>query len=255
MTVIITLLVIGAVLLFLEVFLPGMIAGIAGCVCIIAAVGMSYSQFGFPTGNYVLGGVLIASVAGIVCWLKYFPDSRMARRFVAQNAVGDIGTDRPELVGATGETLSQLRPCGMAVINGKRVDVVTEGTLVEKGHAHPRRSRRGSARGRAPHRVTAAAQSLLHRLYGADIADQCAPRIETLLASVRCNATTFSRFNAPAPLTQRDALLLTYADQVRASGETPLRTLAEFCDAHLRDTVSGVHILPFYPWTSDDGFR
>jgi membrane-bound serine protease (ClpP class) len=110
-----------------------MIAGIAGCICIIAAVGMSYSKFGFHTGNYVLGGVLIASIVGIVCWLKYFPDSRIARRFVAHNTVGDIGTDRPELVGATGEALSQLRPSGMAVINGKRVDVVTEGSLIEKG--------------------------------------------------------------------------------------------------------------------------
>ncbi len=34
----------------------------------------------------------------------------------------------------------------------------------------------------------------------------------------------------------------------------PLRTLAEFCDQHLRGVVSGIHILPFYPYSSDDGF-
>ena len=56
------------------------------------------------------------------------------------------------------------------------------------------------------------------------------------------------------PLTQRDALLITYGDQVRADGVPPLQTLAAFCEQHLRGVVSGVHILPFYPFTSDDGF-
>ena len=31
-------------------------------------------------------------------------------------------------------------------------------------------------------------------------------------------------------------------------------TLTEFCETHLRRVVSGIHILPFYPWSSDDGF-
>ena len=35
-------------------------------------------------------------------------------------------------------------------------------------------------------------------------------------------------------LTQRDALLITYADQVREPGEPPLRTLADFCARHLQ---------------------
>lgn len=96
--------------------------------------------------------------------------------------------------------------------------------------------------------MTPTACGLLDQIYGADSARDLAPQLEALLA--RSRATT-----APAaPLTQRDALLITYADQVRAPGETPLRTLAEFCDAHLRGVVSGVHILPFYPWSSDDGF-
>lgn len=55
-------------------------------------------------------------------------------------------------------------------------------------------------------------------------------------------------------LDQRDALLITYADQVSAPGEPPLRTLAAFARDRLAGVVSGVHLLPFYPWTSDDGF-
>lgn len=59
---------------------------------------------------------------------------------------------------------------------------------------------------------------------------------------------------APLRLSSQDVLLITYADQVRATNQRPLATLDEFCEAHLRDLVSGIHILPFYPSTSDDGF-
>lgn len=55
-------------------------------------------------------------------------------------------------------------------------------------------------------------------------------------------------------LTQRDAMLITYGDQVREPDRPPLQTLAEFCARHLTNVMSSVHILPFYPYTSDDGF-
>ena len=54
--------------------------------------------------------------------------------------------------------------------------------------------------------------------------------------------------------TQNDVILITYGDQFRAPGQPPLRTLAELLNSTLRGVVSGVHILPFYPYTSDDGF-
>ena len=61
--------------------------------------------------------------------------------------------------------------------------------------------------------------------------------------------------NAPLnSLTQRDALLITYADMVSEEGKRPLVTLREFCTARLKGAFSAIHILPFYPWTSDDGF-
>ncbi len=55
-------------------------------------------------------------------------------------------------------------------------------------------------------------------------------------------------------LTQRDVMLITYGDQVREPGRLPLQTLSDFCTRHLVGVVSAVHILPFYPYTSDDGF-
>src|SRR5258705_5986983 len=55
-------------------------------------------------------------------------------------------------------------------------------------------------------------------------------------------------------LTERDSILITYGDQLQQSGEKPLQTLSAFCNQYLKGVVSGMHILPFYPWTSDDGF-
>ena len=62
-------------------------------------------------------------------------ESRLARMFISQAVSGDIGTERPELLERTGTALTTLRPAGTALIEGKRVDVVTEGQLIERGAA------------------------------------------------------------------------------------------------------------------------
>ena len=133
MALVVILLVAGAILILLETILPGLIAGIAGLGCVVAGVIVAYAQFGVETGNWILLGVLVASVGGFFLWTKYFPDSRAARIIVSDQVSGDIRTERPELLHQTGAALTLLRPSGTAVINGQRVDVVTEGSLIERG--------------------------------------------------------------------------------------------------------------------------
>ncbi len=53
---------------------------------------------------------------------------------------------------------------------------------------------------------------------------------------------------------QKDVVLITYADMVQRDGQAPFATLKDFCTEQLKGAVSTVHILPFYPWSSDDGF-
>ena len=129
---VITLLVAGAVLLLLETILPGMIAGVVGLLCIVAGVVVAFVTFGSQQGSYVLVGVFLALVVGMLLWLKFFPDSRVGRKFTLRQTVGEIGTERPELLHQTGTALTPLRPSGTAIINGHRVDVVTEGAMVER---------------------------------------------------------------------------------------------------------------------------
>ncbi len=59
---------------------------------------------------------------------------------------------------------------------------------------------------------------------------------------------------AANPLSERDAILITYGDMVRQTGEKPLTTLFKLVSNHLEGTINGVHILPFFPYSSDDGF-
>lgn len=55
-------------------------------------------------------------------------------------------------------------------------------------------------------------------------------------------------------LDQGESVLISYADSLRAPDESPLRTLRRFLRQHAAGVVRTVHLLPFYPWTSDDGF-
>lgn len=53
---------------------------------------------------------------------------------------------------------------------------------------------------------------------------------------------------------ENDVWLITYGDSIVQEGEKPLATLNRFANEELKDTINGVHILPFFPYSSDDGF-
>ena len=55
-------------------------------------------------------------------------------------------------------------------------------------------------------------------------------------------------------VTEKDAVLITYGDSIKEEGKAPLQSLHEFLNENIGDKLSGVHILPFYPFSSDDGF-
>jgi len=53
---------------------------------------------------------------------------------------------------------------------------------------------------------------------------------------------------------EQDTYVITYADSIQREGEAPLKTLHRFLNTELKNTISSVHVLPFYPYSSDDGF-
>ena len=80
---------------------------------------------------------------------------------------------------------------------------------------------------------------------------------ESLLQSV---VETFAGFEKRVPLSldriwsQEDCLLITYGDSIVTEDEPPLKTLADFLNTRVEDAFSSIHILPFFPFSSDDGF-
>jgi len=92
--------------------------------------------------------------------------------------------------------------------------------------------------------------TLLSSLYPGEMAARTAVRLQALVDGYRGRIPT----PVDQALTEKDALLITYGDQVQQTGKPHLQTLAEFCGERLRGVVSGMHILPFFPWSSDDGF-
>lgn len=86
-------------------------------------------------------------------------------------------------------------------------------------------------------------------LYGEEKAPQLYERAQKIISGYR---TRIPERNSE--LTERDSIIITYGDQVQSPNEKPLQTLNKFCKQYLTGVVSGIHILPFYPWTSDDGF-
>jgi glucosylglycerate phosphorylase len=88
----------------------------------------------------------------------------------------------------------------------------------------------------------------LSQLYGDDRADKLTQRVLDLISQ------TPVATREPAPLTERDVVLITYGDMVKRRLERPLDTLRRFLEATAKPQINTVHLLPFYPYTSDDGF-
>ncbi|WP_445011751.1 sugar phosphorylase [Vreelandella stevensii] len=53
---------------------------------------------------------------------------------------------------------------------------------------------------------------------------------------------------------EKDQWVISYGDSIVADGTPPLGVLNHFLQRYLGETISGVHVLPFFPWSSDDGF-
>ncbi len=102
---------------------------------------------------------------------------------------------------------------------------------------------------RSAEEVGASITARLHRLYPATIAVPLADELIALAGRYRGQV-------APAAKgwSERDVFLITYGDTILGNGRTPLQALGDFLRANLGSAVSMVHLLPHFPFSSDDGF-
>ncbi len=91
-------------------------------------------------------------------------------------------------------------------------------------------------------------------LYGEESAGDVERRLRERMGLWIGESPASDHIHLKGELSERDAILITYGDQVSEPGKAPLKSLAEFCQRYLPPFVTGLQILPFYPFSSDDGF-
>jgi glucosylglycerate phosphorylase len=101
--------------------------------------------------------------------------------------------------------------------------------------------------------VNATVKEHLVFLYGESAAGRLDETVKCLMREAR-EARHSTAPSGKSELTAADCMLITYGDQVRAANKRPLQTLTEFLSTRAMGAISAVHILPFYPSSSDDGF-
>ena len=98
--------------------------------------------------------------------------------------------------------------------------------------------------------VNAKIKYLINHIYGESFSDAHLDVLLTKLQQAAVNITEKRK----SGWDEKDVVLITYADQISTKGEKALPVFTRFYNEWLSRTFSHVHLLPFYPWSSDDGF-
>lgn len=98
--------------------------------------------------------------------------------------------------------------------------------------------------------VNAKIKKLINHIYGESFSEA---HFKVLLTKLEQAAVDITE-KRKSGWDEKDVVLITYADQFSAKGEKALPVFTRFYNEWLARTFSLVHLLPFYPWSSDDGF-
>lgn len=134
------LIVLGLVFLLAELILPTFgILFVLGLGALVAGIAMTF------TGNVGRGLVTVVGVFVLIATagpliIKYWPRTSLGRKFILQSPDEDVtvaamptNLELEHLRGRYGRTASALRPSGVTEFDGKRVDTITEGEMIEPG--------------------------------------------------------------------------------------------------------------------------
>jgi len=130
-----TLLIGGMTVLAAEILiLPGGIAGIFGGLSLVAGIFVAWNYYGAFWGAVTILGTVVGTLTLAVLAFK---SKTLRKRLVLDahlvHGGGTESQDRLALKGKRGITITNLRPSGMAEIDGERIDVVSEGEFIERG--------------------------------------------------------------------------------------------------------------------------
>jgi membrane-bound serine protease (ClpP class) len=129
----------GLLLLLLELVFPSGVLAAVALAAIAVGVALTFSQ-DVVAGIVTLLVLVIVLPTGAKIALTYWPRTPMGRRFFLQApeaettlASAPLNQELEQLIGRVGQATSDLRPCGVSNFDGRRVDVITEGLMVDSG--------------------------------------------------------------------------------------------------------------------------
>ena len=124
------MIVFGFVLIVIEIFItPGFIVGVIGVAIVALGIGFTYKEFGTENGNITLAVSSFLMVSGILFAFKQGVWSRLAIKDEITAKAAKLNNDSVHL-GDRGVALSSLRPSGMAMINGQKIEVHSESEML-----------------------------------------------------------------------------------------------------------------------------
>jgi membrane-bound serine protease (ClpP class) len=136
--VVIVMFVGGLLAVICELFVPGGILGTGGGLAMIAAIVLGFGK-SVALGSILLVAGIVLVPLGLVLAMKVAPRAPFTRQlFLKESLAAKNGYISQQeglegLVGKEGVATTDLRPSGMAEIDGRRTDVVTDGEMIEKG--------------------------------------------------------------------------------------------------------------------------
>lgn len=99
--------------------------------------------------------------------------------------------------------------------------------------------------------------NILTDIYGQEASEEMEKRIQKIIKKYKKNSTILQKSHKRKGLpffSEKDAVLITYANSIESTTEKPLKTLKKFLKKYVQKEFSIVHILPFFPSSSDGGF-
>ena len=135
-TLSIILLVVGVLAILLELLMPGFDGFVSGIVGILALVASAVLAIIFVPGGWFLVGINLAVLGtATAIFFTYIKKKQLQGKIILSDALAeDLPIiDFAGLVGKEGKAVTLLRPYGEADFNGIRVEVSTNGTMIERG--------------------------------------------------------------------------------------------------------------------------
>jgi membrane-bound serine protease (ClpP class) len=136
----IVMVVVGLLAVVIELFVPaGGVIGVLGGLSMIGGVVLTYQHIGPGVGTLFLISCLLLTPALVMLAFKIFPHTYMGKLLIMKKVLSakagyqSADPDLTELEGKEGQSLTVLRPSGMARFDKMRVSVVTDGEMIEKG--------------------------------------------------------------------------------------------------------------------------